>query len=114
MLKSNKVEVEVACTASVSSGRGANSFFGRARIGRAQKKKIAPIFARPKHRNLRGNPTETPATQAKVEVEEDGQNRRRLGLFLLKTFQPNNFSQSMSLVCNLNRPYHGFRRHLDG
>ena len=29
----------VACIASVSSGRGANSFFGRARIVRAQKKK---------------------------------------------------------------------------
>ena len=88
MLKSNKVEVEIACTASVSSGRGANSFFCRARIGRAQKKKkkIAPIFARPKHRNLRGNPTETLATQAKVEAEEDGQNRRRLGLFFVENF----------------------------
>ena len=28
----------VTCIASVSSGRGANSFFGRARIGRAQKR----------------------------------------------------------------------------
>ena len=38
------------------------------------------------------------SNKVEVEVEEDGQNRRRLGLVLLKTFQPNNFSQSMSLL----------------
>ena len=33
------IAVTLACVASVSSGREANSFCGRARIGRAQKKK---------------------------------------------------------------------------
>ena len=93
-IQSAAVIVHVACVASVSVGFP-HKFrcFGREKIGaraktkeggREEKRKqrflfssppplsfflaLAPIFARPKHRNLCGNPMETLATQAIVHA----------------------------------------------
>ena len=67
----------VTCVASVPSGREANSFFGRERIGRAQKKvgggrgeKALALFSRGRKNEFTSRPLETLATQAILVVEK--------------------------------------------
>ena len=68
-----KTNIDLACVASVSVGFSRKfRCFGPAKIGaratEESRRELGPIFARPKHQNLRGNLTRTLARQAKFDL----------------------------------------------